>query len=116
MTGVDMSAPHLKLCSAVSIAHGGPAARLLGVSSLNSGRACTARFFYRHQVSAGLRQILRDFAKPRDQPRHLLAQPVKAGAAVKIPLVHVDRPVDLDLQRVAAMARTAVMAGGKAAG
>src|SRR5215469_10858519 len=46
MTGVDIAAAHLKLCSAVSIVDDGPAARLLGVSSLNSGRVPHGPFFF----------------------------------------------------------------------
>src|SRR5579859_6285221 len=68
------------------------------------------------KFSADLRQVLGDLAKPRDEPRHLFGQAGKARPAVIVPLIHIERAVDFDLQRMPALAGPAVMAGGEAAG
>ena len=60
-------------------------------------------------------QSWRGFAEVRDKPGHFLTQPVEAGTAPITALIHVDSPVDLDLQRMAIAARTAMQLRGVAA-
>src|ERR1700716_1387496 len=70
--GVDSSGPFLKLCGAVwIILSSGSAVRLLGVSSLNSGRAHARPFFFvrpTRRVAAVFRQygLGRDVRQHRD--------------------------------------------------
>src|SRR5438309_7581146 len=54
--------------------------------------------------------VLHQLAEMRDQRRHFARQPVEAGPFFEAALVHVKRPVDLDLKRVARAAGRAVMA------
>src|SRR3954463_5477047 len=61
-------------------------------------------------------RVLHQLPEMRDQRRHVARQPVEAGLFIEAALVHVKRPVDLDLQRVPGPAGAAVMPGGKPAG
>ena len=52
----------------------------------------------------------------RDEPGHFRRQPLEPRLLPIAALVHVERPVDLDLQGMAAAPRVAVMSGGEPAG
>src|SRR5947207_1335030 len=60
--------------------------------------------------------ILRDFAQPGDQSGHLVRKADQRRLSPVVALVHVEPAIDLDLQRVAAKLRMAVVPGGEAPG
>src|SRR5438067_12000383 len=72
--GVDSSGPFPKLCGAVwIILSSGSAVRLLGVSSLNSGRAHARPFFLRARIPRATRSVsavFRQYGLGRDVRQH----------------------------------------------